>query len=82
MPTMTNLPGFPVLAQNLMREGFIPLELVALRHNVLLPDGRGTGWNSLGDVPQAPGHFCLRWARTQPPGHVRRGEPKLHNAML
>ncbi len=53
------MPGYPVSYRDLMREGFVPLELAIVRHNVTLPNGWGTDWNTVGDVPAAPGHYLF-----------------------
>ena len=56
---MTNPPGFPVSPRELENLGFSAHEIVVQRLDVLLPEGLGCEWSTLGTVPDSPGLYAF-----------------------
>jgi len=52
-------PGHPILATDLTKAGFQPLELRVSSLDVELPGGRGCEWTTLGEVSNASGLYAF-----------------------
>ena len=56
---MTDLPGRLVTDRELRAVGFRPHELAVHRTDVVLPEGVGCEWDTLGAVPDSPGLYAF-----------------------
>src|SRR5437870_1848463 len=51
-------PGYPVIEDDLAALGFAPLS-IELRRTIAFPTGLGCEWNTIGVVPDGPGHYLF-----------------------